>query len=456
MQASAPRSAVSPPANPLVTAPILPTLFRLSLPNMVAMLATAFVAIAETAYVGRLGIASLAGMALVFPMVMLQQTMSAGAMGGGVSSAVSRALGAGDEARARQLAFHAAAIGGLAGATFMVLFLAFGTGIYSLLGGRDAALDEALRYSNVIFLGAPSIWLANTLASVVRGSGNMKVPSVTLFIVAGAQIVIGGGFGLGLGPIPKLGMVGVGMGQAIAFTGGAAFLLWYLMSGRCRVPLTLRGIRLQGDMFWDILRVGAVASLSSIQTVLTVLILTRLVSAFGTQALAGFGIGSRLEFLLIPITFAIGVACVPMVGMAIGAADVARARRVAWTGGALSAAIVGAVGILAALAPDLWATLFTSDPGVLAAARSYLQWSGVGYPFFGLGLCLYFASQGAGRMVGPVLAGTVRLVMVAIGGWWLATIQAEPWTLFALVGAAMVAYGVASAFAVYIVPWGRR
>lgn len=454
--ASSPPAAPPPKANPLLTAPILPTLIRLSLPNMAAMLATALVAVAETIYVGRLGTASLAGMALVFPMVMLQQTMSAGAMGGGVSSAVSRALGAGDEARARSLALHAALIGLLFGGFFLIVFLAFGPGIYALLGGRDEALHEALLYSNIVFLGAPAIWMTNTLASIIRGSGNMKVPSATLFIVAAAQVLIGGGLGLGLGPLPRLGMVGVAAGSALSFTGGALYLFWILHSGRLRVSLTLKGAQIRWDLFRDILKVGAISCLSPVQTVLVILILTRLVAEFGTEALAGYGIGSRLEFLLIPITFAIGVAGVPLVGMAIGAGNIPRARAAAWTAGGLSALMVGTVGVVVALFPDLWAGLFTDDPGVLASARSYLRLAGPAYALFGLGLCLYFCSQGAGRVLGPVLAGTLRLVMVALGGWYLAVAQAEQWTMFALIGLAMAAFGLASAASVYFVSWGPR
>ena len=442
-------------ANPLVVAPILPTLVRLSLPNMVAMVATALVAIAETTYVGRLGTPALAGMALVFPIVMLQQMMSAGAMGGGVSSAVSRALGAGDEARARSLALHAAAIGAVAGLGFTVFFLLLGPEIYRLLGGRDEALAQALAFSNVVFLGAPAIWLTNTFASVIRGGGNMKVPSATLLSVAVLQMILGGCLGLGIGPFPRWGMAGVALGQVLAYGMGTLFFLWLLVSGRSRVRLSF-AVPFRAAMFADILRVGALACVSPLQTVLTILILTRLVAYFGTEALAGYGIGARLEFLLIPITFAIGVACVPMVGMAIGAGNVDRARQVAWTGGVLSAVLIGAAGLLVAVFPDLWAAFFTEDPAVLASARSYLVWSGPGYGFFGLGLCLYFAAQGAGKMLGPVLAGTVRLVMIAIGGWWLATTDAPQWTMFALVGAAMVVYGVAMALAVYWTSWAPR
>lgn len=442
--------------HPLLGGAILPTLLRLALPTSIAMVATALVAIAETAYVGLLGTLSLAGLALVFPMVMLQQMMSSGAMGGGISSAISRALGAGNVDRAAALAQHAVLIGGSAGLFFFILFELAGSAIYALLGGRDGVLAEALAYSNVVFFGAPAIWLANTFASILRGTGNMVVPSVVLLIVAGAQIVLGGTLGLGLGPVPRLGMAGVALGQVIAFSAGALYLYWHLASGRARVTLKLSSIAVSWDILRDILKVGAVACISPLQTILTVLIITRLVSAFGTEALAGYGIGARLEFLLIPITFAIGVASVPMVGMAVGAGDIARARRVAWTAGMVATAALTVIGVLVTLYPLLWVGLFTRDPIILASASTYLRWVAPFYGLFGLGLCLYFASQGSGKILGPVLAGTVRLLVVLIGGLWLVSMNAPAWQLFALVGVAMAAYGVATAFSLWIVDWGPQ
>jgi Na+-driven multidrug efflux pump len=212
--------------------------------------------------------------------------------------------------------------------------------------------------------------------------------------------------------------------------------------------------RLQRDNFMDILKVGAVSSLSALQTVLTILIVTRIVAGFGTEALAGYGIGARFEFLLIPITFAIGVACLPLVGMALGAGRVQRARRVAWTGAGLAAAIVGGIGLLVALWPDAWSQLFTDEPEVLAYARSYFRWVAPAYGFFALGLCLYFAAQGAGKLLGPVLAGTLRLLLVAVGGWLLVQGGAPVWSMFALISAAMLLYGLVTALAVYHVRWG--
>ena len=443
------------PVNGLLVSPILPTLLKLALPNSIAMLASALVAVAETSYIGRLGTVPLAAIALVFPFTMLTQMMSAGAMGGGVSSAISRALGAGDRDRAAVLALHAAMIGACGGIFFTAMMLLFGRQFFYTLGGRGDVLEEACSYSNVLFSGAISIWLVNTLASVVRGTGDMKIPSATLIAAAAIQIVAGGTLGLGLFGAPRFGMAGVAAGQLVAFSLGGAFLIWYLASGRSRLSLNFSAFTFQRGMFFDILKVGAVSCLSPLQTVLTILIFTKIIAGFGTETLAGYGIGSRLEFLLIPIAFAFGVGSVPMVGMAMGAGLVARARRVAWTAGAASALSVGMVGLVVALKPALWVSLFTSDPGVTAAAYSYFAWAGPAFAFFGLGVCLYFSSQGAAKVGGPVLASTLRLAIVGIGGWWLASSDAPAWTLFALVGAAMVAFGLSTAASVKLARWGK-
>src|ERR1700710_2362135 len=412
-------------ANSLLTSPILPTLLKLAIPNTVAMFGAALVAVAETSYIGRLGTVPLAAIALVFPFTMLTQMMSAGAMGGGVSSAISRALGAGNRDRAAILALHAAMIGVCGGIFFTAMMLLLGRQFFSALGGRGGVLEEASSYSNVLFSGAIAVWLVNTLASVVRGTGDMKIPSATLIAVSAIQIVVGGTLGLGLFGAPRLGMPGVAVGQLAAFTLGSMFLIWYLVSGRSRLNLDFSAFAFQRGMFFDILKVGAVSCLSPLQTVITILIFTKIIAGFGTETLAGYGMGSRLEFLLIPIAFAFCFPPVPMVGMAIGAGLVARARQVAWTAGAASALSVGLVGLVVVLKPSLWVSLFTSDPRVSAAAYSYFAWAGPAFGFFGLGVCLYFSSQGAAKVGGPVLASTGRLLTVAIGGWGVGVVRAS-------------------------------
>lgn len=437
----------------LLTGPILPTLLRLAGPNMLAMVSAAAVGIAETRYVGLLGTEPLAAMAVVFPFAMLMQMFSAGSMGGGISSAVARALGAGDAKRAQSLATSAALIGLALGLFFTVLFLLGGRTLYALLGARGTVLELACEYSNTLFCGMVGVWLANSLVSVWRGTGDMKRPSALILVVSGVQIALGAALGLGLGPLPRWGMTGIALGQVLAFWGAAAFLLWTFGTGRARLRLASPEAPPTRAAFHDILRVGALACLSPLQSVATVLISTGLVATAGIDALAGYGIGSRLEFMLVPIAFGIGVASVPMVGLAVGRGDIARARRVGWTAAAASAALLGALGLVVALVPRVWSGLFSEQPAVLAAADLYLRLAGPAFPFFGLGLTLFFASQGAGKVLGPVLAGTLRLAVVAGLGALLVVTEAPAWTYFALVGAGMVTYGVATALAVRATRW---
>ena len=446
-------SGAHPDLQRLLTAPILPTLLRLATPNVLAMAMSVLVGVAEIYYVGQLGTAPLAAMALVFPFAMLTQMMSAGAMGGGVSAAISRALGAGDLVRAHTLVQHALVIGLGAGLLYSLVMVWGGPRFYALLGGQDAVLQEAVQYGQVLFSGAVLVWLLNTLASVLRGTGNMKTPSVVLMVTAVLQIVLGGVWGLGAGPVPSMGMVGVAWGHVVATAAGVAYFLFYLIQGRGRLGLKVQRFALQKNMFADILKVGAIACLSPVQSVLAILIFTGLLAQQGTEALAGYGIGQRLEFLLIPIAFGIGVAAVPMVGMAMGAGQVDRARQVAWTAGGVSAFNLGVIGAVVTLAPDLWARMFTQDEVVLGFARQYLVTAGPAFAFFGLGLTLYFASQGAGQVIGPVLAGTARLVLVAGAGYVLAQNQGTADSFYMLVALAMVAYGLLTAAAIWLTPW---
>jgi putative MATE family efflux protein len=445
---------ISPPArNALVDGPILRTLLWLAWPNIIALSAGTCVVIAETSYIGRLGTESLAAMALVFPFVILTMTMSGGAMGGGVSSAIARALGAGDKERAGALAAHALLIGGCFGLTFMLVMLIFGPALLERLGGRGNVLAQAIGYVQIFFGGAILPWLMNTLAAILRGTGNMKLPSFIVLTSAICQIVLGGILGLGLGPVPQFGMRGVASGSLIAYATGAAIMAWYIFSGRARVVPVVSGLRIRRDMFFDILKVGAVACFSPLQSVLTIIIFTHMLAQFGTEILAGYGIGARLEFMLTSLAFAVGIASVPMIGMAIGAGRIARGRRIAMIAGCVSFVSVGVVATVIAIFPDLWVDIFTHDPGVRAASRQYLATAAPMYAFIGLSISMYFSSQGAAKVLGPVLAQTARLVFVAGGGVWLSTHDASAANFFTLAAASMAVLGVLSAASVVLTRW---
>ncbi|MEO8145358.1 MAG: MATE family efflux transporter [Betaproteobacteria bacterium] len=439
--------------SPLLTAPIVPTLARLAAPGIALALFQTAVSVADTYYVGHLGTESLAGLALVFPMVMLLQMTSAGAMGGGVSSAVARALGAGNPDAARKLVVHAFIIALGGGLAFTLLLLGAGAGLYGLLGGRGEALAQALSYSHILFGGAVFVWIANTMASLLRGSGNTLAPALALAGAALVQIPLSGALTLGWGPFPRWGIAGAATAYVVAFAVASlamAILVW-------RSALRPRGAHwhLQGRLFREILRVGAISSISALQTVLTAVILTGFVARFGTAALAGYGVGVRLELLQVPIVFAIAQALVVMVGTNIGAGQAERAKRIAWIGTGAAALVCLALGGSVAIYPQLWIRIFSDDPVVLEIGSLYLHIVAPFYPLFGAGLALYFASQGAGQMLKPVLAGTVRLVLVVAGGALVMQFGGPLAALFAVIAVGLAVFGALTGYVVYKARWAR-
>lgn len=425
----------------LLDAPIVPLLIRLAVPNVLIMLAQASAGLIETWWVAKLGTDALAGMALVFPAVMLMTTISAGAMGGGISSAVARTLGAGRREAADALVLHAVVVCLVFGLGFSVLFLLFGRPIYAALGGSGAALEAALVYSNVVFAGNVFTWLMNGLASVVRGTGNMLLPAVVIctgvvLLVPLSPILI-----FGAGPIPGFGIAGGGLALVIYNAAGAAALGWYILSGRN--PARFRWVRLQWPPLEGILRIGALSSLQSIQTNVIIAGATALVAAHaGIGAVAGFGTGVRLEYLLIPLIFGIGAPMVAMVGTNIGAGRGERALGIALAGAGLAFLVTETIGLAAAVFPHAWLALFSAEPEMIETGSAYLRIVGPFYGFFGIGLSLYFASQGAGRLFWPLLGGFVR-VAIALGGGWLALMLTGSLNaLFAALSAALLVYGV--------------
>jgi putative MATE family efflux protein len=429
----------------LLEAPIAGTLLRLATPNVLVMFVQASVGLVETYFIARLGTDALAGVALVFPVLMLMQMMSAGAMGGGISSAIARALGGGRRSDADALVLHALAIAVAFGLAFTLAVLGGGRWLYGAMGGRGASLAAALTYSNVVFAGAVLVWIFNSLANVIRGTGNMAVPAAVTCVGAAALLPLSPCLIFGWGPFPRLGVVGGAVAVLGYYLAGSAALVAYLRSDQSVVRLSFHDVALRWPLFRDILRVGAVAALITVQTNLTIAIATGLVGRFGPAAIAGYGTGSRLEYLLVPLVFGLGGPLVAMVGTNIGAAQRERALRAAWIGAAIAAGVTELIGLGAAAVPRAWLALFDTDPAMLDAGSRYLRAVGPFYGLFGLGMGLYFASQGAGRLLWPLLANLTRLVIAAGGGWLALHRGGDLSYVFLALSAALAAFGLMNA-----------
>ncbi|MFN4118178.1 MATE family efflux transporter [Acidovorax sp.] len=493
--AAADAAPMNPRTRMLLEAPIAPTLLRLALPNVLVMLAQAGVGLIETYFVGKLGTDALAGMALVFPVVMLMQMTSAGAMGGGIASAIARALGARRRDDADALVLHALVISLVFSLVFTVAVLGGGRWLYTRMGGSGGALDAALVYSNWVFAGAFLVWLFNTLSAVIRGTGNMAVPAYVTVLGAVVLVPLSPLLIFGWGPVPGLGIAGGAIALLAYYLLGSAVLAAYLWSPRSLLrpslvsrhrsdvegyappsdrnatqrcdsraspdrqmvgDATLGQIRFRWALFWDILRVGLVGTVSTVATNLAIGVTTALVGGFDTAAIAGYGTASRLEYLLVPLAFGLGAPLLAMVGTCMGAGQRERALRATWVGAAMAFAMAEAIGLWAAFFPHAWLSLFNSDPAMLEAGAAYLRTVGPVYGFFGLGLVLYFASQGAGRLLWPVVGNLVRLAVAVAGGWLALRWGGGLAAVFAAQSAALVLYGVVNAWAIAGGAWFGR
>ena len=439
----------------LLDAPVLPTLFRLAAPNVLGLLVVTVMIGFDGWILGRLGPDALAGAALVLPLSMLMTQMSAGGMGGAVTAAVARALGAGRPRDAESLAWHALMIAVALATVFTLVLLAAGQRLYAAMGGQGGALEAALAYSDVLFAGALLTWLANTFAAIVRGAGNMALPSGTMVAMAFVHLGLCPLLVFGSGGWAGLGIAGAAVSNLATSTLTIAVLAaWLVRGGGFRRSGI--GSRPRRTDFAAILRVGAPASLSPVLSNLSVALVTALVGGYGTAALAGYGIAARLEYVMVPVAFGFGTALTALVATNMGAGQRERALRATWSGASVVAGFTGLVGIAAAIQPSWWMNMFSGDPEVLDFGARYLRVVGASYLMFGLGLALFFASQGAGRMFWPLAGSFARVLCVGGVGWLAARVfDAGAEVLFAVVAAGFLLYALIIAASIRLGSWAR-
>lgn len=429
-------------------------LLRLAGPNVAAVTLMTSVVIADALFVGQLGTAPLASLALVFPFQTLMQMMSAGAIGGGTTSAVARALGGGSNVKAEEAAWHALVIAVLGALIYLGTLGFFSRPIFALLGGTGEALDGAVLYAGIAFGGGIATWAFYVLSAVLRGTGDTVTPARAIIAGSVAQIGLSGALTLGWGPFPSIGIAGPATAMVVCHGNAALYLMFYLARGKAGIRLRPQSVRRAPVA--DIMSVGGVGLINSVTVAVTVVVTTGVVGRYGTEALAGYGLGSRLELTLTPIAFGIGAALTAAVGANIGAAQFARARRIAWTGAGITLLITGLIGLVFALFPSLWLDWFTSDPAAYGYGLLYLGIVAPFYGIFGGGQALYFASQGTGRLIRPVSVGVLRFVVVSGVGAAALTFDWPLEAVFGGVCAGLAITGIGLALCILGPEWRPR
>lgn len=432
------------------TAELARRILALAAPTTVLSALQVVALLLETWIAARLGRSALAGWAVVLPFALLLGQMSAGAMGGGVVSAIARALGAKQNEEASALAVHALLIALGFAAMFVILLAGFPWWLLTLIGGSEAAAAGA-PYAAVLFgLGAVPVWMANTLGSILRGAGKHALAARVLNVAWLAYPALGFVLAETLG----LGLVGLGLAFALCFWAAAGVMAKVVFSGAAGFTPNLR-VTLRWALFRRILAVGAIAcTLALVANLATILVTARLAS-YGSAVVAAYGIAARLEFMMIPLAFGVGSALTALVGRAVGQGDWETARRTAWVGGLMALGVCSAIGMTVAIFPMFFATMFASDAEVAEIAARALRIIGPAFGGFGLGMAMYFAALGAARMAYPIAAGLSRLAIAVGGGWLLGDALGMGMEgQFLAVALGVTAYGVLTAAAIRPGVWG--
>ena len=435
----------------------LPLIFMLTGPNAIAFTIQAFVNLAEIWLIGTLGTAALAAIALSFPFSILIQTMSLGALGGGVSSAVARALGNDDRIRADKVLWHAIYLGIAIAAILLILFWFLGKFALSIMGGEGAILEAALGYCTILFLGGAFLWLSSLISAIFRGAGDMAYPSRIMIIASVLQIPLTAIFIFGVFGMPALGVAGAALSNVVISAGIALAMVLRIQSGKCLVGFRKSCMAIDGNVFKEILKVSLPATLNPILNVAVILFLTALVGRFGASALAGFGIGTRIEYVVLPIMFAFGTAATTLVGTSIGAGNYRRAELMGWNAAACASLFCGVIGVFLALSTKLWVPIFTSDLIAASVTTRYVQIVGPAFSLYAVGLVLYFASQGAAAMKWPIRAQIIRSILVVAAAWSAVDIFGMGTSsIFAVSTLSLAVYASVVSAAVYLGAWDPK
>lgn len=392
----------------LLSLPPLRAVARLAAPTTLVMLVAALSNVLYTWYVSRLGPDSIAAVSLVFPLSLVAITAMNSGIGGGSASAIARALGAGDEAAADSAAEHGLALSVVVGLAFAGLMLAAARTVFGWMGGGGAVLDRAVPFARIVFGGATVTFLSGMFDAILRGEGNVRVPAIwstasLLLQMAVTPLLV---FGAGLG-LPGAAIATIAS-QGLATVPRAM----HVLGGRGLVHPRPWPRRPSRDTLREILRVGVPASLSTTINYVGIMVLTGVVARLGTSDLAAYGLGTRLDFLLLSVVFGVASAVLTLVGLATGAGRPDRAVEYVHAATSLIAALLALPAALLWWRPSLWTSLFTSDPGILAVGESYFTLVGPSYPFVGVSMVLAFAFQGLGRATAPLAVMATRVPLV--------------------------------------------
>jgi putative MATE family efflux protein len=375
--------------------PVGPALVMLSVPMVLEMAMESLFAVVDVFYASRVGADAVATIGVTESMLTIVYTVAMG-LGIGATAVVARRSGEKDEEGAAQAAAQSIALG---------LLVAIGIGIFGyfnaeplmrLMGATPSMIDSSLGYTKVMFAGNATVTLLFLNNAIFRGAGDPAIAMRMLWISNAINIVVCPLFIFGIGPFPAMGVTGAAIGTNIGRGSAVLAQLWMLTSGRARIHIRRAQMRLVPAVMVNVCRLSGSGFLQILIDTSSYIGLVRVISTFGSDALAGYTIGIRLVIFAMMPAWGLGNAAATMVGQALGAKKPDRAEASVWTAGKYNAIVLGLVGAaFIVFAPQI-ISIYSTDPVIAPYGISCLRIVSAGFVFFAYGLVLTQAFNGAG------------------------------------------------------------
>ena len=396
------------------------TILWLAVPMVMEMSMESLFAVVDVYFVSRLGADAVATVGLTESMLTIIYTVAMG-LSIGATAVVARRIGEQDPDGAARAAGQSILLGVIVAALIAVCTAPLAPRLLTLMGASPQVVETGSGFTRVMLGGNATIVLLFLLNAVFRGSGDAAIAMRVLWLGNLLNIVLGPCFIFGLGPLPELGVMGAAVATNIGRGTAVVYQLITLARGRGRVRVGLRDLRLDVSIMKTVLRLSGSGTIQILIGTASYVGLVRILSVFGSAALAGYTIGIRLiVFALLP-AFGISNAAATMVGQNLGAGRPDRAERAVWTAAGYSMIFLGSVGGVFLLAARPITGLFTTDPEVQAHAIGCLRIVSLGFVFYALGMVLTSSFNGAGDTWTPTLINLVVFWLWEIPlAWWLA------------------------------------
>ena len=375
--------------------PIGPAIVVLAVPMVMEMCMESLFAVVDVFFVARLGAEAVATVGLTESMLAIVYTVAI-ALCIGATATVARRIGEKDPEAAAQAAVQVIALGILVSAVLGVIGALNARRLLAFMGAEPGLLGYNAWFTVIMLGGNGAIMLIFLQNAIFRGAGDATVAMRVLWLANGINLVLDPLFIFGIGPFPELGVVGAAVATTTGRSTAVLVQLWVLSSGHSRIHIQRRHLRLEPKVMWNMCRLSGTGLLQVLLQTTSWIGLVRVISMFGSSALAGYTIGIRtILFALLP-SWGLGNAAATMVGQALGAGKPERAEKAVWTAGFYNMIFLGTVGALFIVFAPQIVSIYTSDPEIARHAVNCLRIVAAGYLFYAYGMVLTQSFNGAG------------------------------------------------------------